>query len=536
LIRRIELTSLPKGVYWNESGQLVSVVSEESTFLLKHNLEAAKNPSPDDITDDGIESAFSLVDNGELNDVVKTATWVGDCFLYTNAANRLQYYVGGELVTVAHLDHPMYLLGYIPKENRVFLADRDVNVVSYSILLSVLEYQTAVMRLDFEVADSILPSIPRDLRTRVAHFLERRGFLAQALAVTTDPEHKFELALQLNELETAYELAKQDDEDGSTHKWKQLAEAASRKCNFQLAQECLSRAGDYAALLLLASCCGNGEMLHRVANAAHDQAHDNVAFLARFLQQDLEGCIQLLVSAGRLPEATLFARTYLPSRVPTLVEKWRDRLRSGSNSTIYQSSTASQAVEKLAQSIANPLQYENLFPGWRDSIKAENFLHTVDRSRLPPAHLYSQLAASGERNALLEMHTAEQKLGREFSSLSVDEQGSQPAQETQSASIQNGLTSVPKDNHISDKISFTSSAISKPAALQVLNPATQVFDPTKGATNIAGPGVNINETVLATSMQDEEDLDMDDDELERDIANLKIDANDLNWDDSEEDE
>ena len=30
--------------------------------------------------------------------------WVGDCFIYTNSVNRLNYYVGGEIVTVAHLD------------------------------------------------------------------------------------------------------------------------------------------------------------------------------------------------------------------------------------------------------------------------------------------------------------------------------------------------------------------------------------------------------------------------------------------------
>ena len=46
----------------------------------------------------------------------------------------------------------MYLLGYIPKDNRLYLGDKDLNVVSYSLLLSVLEYQTAVMREDFETA------------------------------------------------------------------------------------------------------------------------------------------------------------------------------------------------------------------------------------------------------------------------------------------------------------------------------------------------------------------------------------------------
>lgn len=37
--------------------------------------------------------------------------------------------------------------------------------------------------------------------------LHFQGFKQQALAVSTDPEHRFELALQLGELKIAYQLA-----------------------------------------------------------------------------------------------------------------------------------------------------------------------------------------------------------------------------------------------------------------------------------------------------------------------------------------
>jgi len=91
------------------------------------------------------------------------------------------------------------------------LGDKDLNVVSFSLLLSVLEYQTAVMRKDFNTADKVLPTVPKDQCTRVAHFLEKQGFKQQALLVTTDIEHKFDLALQLGDLKTAYEMAKDSD-------------------------------------------------------------------------------------------------------------------------------------------------------------------------------------------------------------------------------------------------------------------------------------------------------------------------------------
>ena len=49
----------------------------------------------------------------------------------------------------------MYILGYIPKDNKLYLSDKDMNVVGYSLLLSVLEYQTAVMREDFDTAKQV---------------------------------------------------------------------------------------------------------------------------------------------------------------------------------------------------------------------------------------------------------------------------------------------------------------------------------------------------------------------------------------------
>lgn len=152
---------------------------------------------------------FLLQVQGEIQEIVKTGLWVGDCFIYTSSVNRLNYYVGGEIVTIAHLDRykmqpflleilkcyerpptcdnkicvnpapppscrTMYLLGYIPKDDRLYLGDKELNIVSYSLLVSVLEYQTAVMRRDFGMADKVLPTIPKEQRTRVAHFLEKQ--------------------------------------------------------------------------------------------------------------------------------------------------------------------------------------------------------------------------------------------------------------------------------------------------------------------------------------------------------------------------
>lgn len=73
------------------------------------------------------------------------------------------------------------------------------------------------------------------------------------MAVSTDPEHRFELALQLGELGVATTLAR---EACSTQKWRQLAELATSKGELNLALECLHQAQDYGGLLLLATSSG----------------------------------------------------------------------------------------------------------------------------------------------------------------------------------------------------------------------------------------------------------------------------------------
>ena len=57
--------------------------------------------------------------------------------------------------THMYSNRTLYLLGYIPRDNRVYLGDKELNVVSYSLQLSVLEYQTAIMRKDFDTADKV---------------------------------------------------------------------------------------------------------------------------------------------------------------------------------------------------------------------------------------------------------------------------------------------------------------------------------------------------------------------------------------------
>lgn len=69
----------------------------------------------------------------------------------------------------------VYLLGYLPSHNRIYVADKDMNISSYGLSLNVVEYQMAILRGDLEGAEGLLPDIPADQRNRIARFLEGQG-------------------------------------------------------------------------------------------------------------------------------------------------------------------------------------------------------------------------------------------------------------------------------------------------------------------------------------------------------------------------
>ncbi|VDO70375.1 unnamed protein product, partial [Heligmosomoides polygyrus] len=386
LVRRIEIAA--KHVYWSDSGEMVAICGEESFYVLKYSADVFANASPDEITDDGVEDTFEVV--GEQAEGVKTAFWIGDCFVFTTSLNRLNYYVGGEIVTIAHMDRPLYLLGYMAKESRVYAVDKELNVVSYKLVLCVLEYQTAVMRRDFDTADKVLTTIPKEQRTRVAHFLEKQGFKRQALAVSQDPDHRFDLALALGDLKTAYDLAMQGD---SEEKWKMLSQAATLKSELMLAGECLGRARDYGGLLLLATCAGSAPLLNKLKADSSTNGHHNVHFTTSLLLGDVDACIEALIATDRIPEAAFFARTHCPSQLPRVMGLWKDKAdRLQKNTT-----------RKIAESLADPVRYENLFPEYSSSLRAESYLRELAKLAVPA----SVRAPTNQcRNVMEELETA----------------------------------------------------------------------------------------------------------------------------------
>lgn len=173
LVRRVDVEA--KDIYWSGTNELVAITSSDSFYILRFDRQAyeAHLESGEPIDDEGVEDAFDVI--VEVPESVRTAKWTGECFIYTNSNNRVQYLVGEQTHTINHTDSELYLLGYLPSQGRVYLADKELTIYSYALSLAVVEYQTAILRKDFEEAEQILTRVPAEQRNRIARFLETQG-------------------------------------------------------------------------------------------------------------------------------------------------------------------------------------------------------------------------------------------------------------------------------------------------------------------------------------------------------------------------
>lgn len=249
----------------------------------------------------------------------------------------------------------------------MYLADKDLRIFGYSLSLNVVEYQTAVLRGDMDAAAEILPTLPKEQLNKVARFLEGRGahiisfillmgltvplidLKELALSVTTDPDHKFDLALGLDDLDTAVEIARSVPDNEADVKWKALGDRALAVWRFDLARESFEKAGDLSALMLLLLATGERAGLKALAEKASEyppyvyyyfavlfglrflltdadvdswtveKGQNNLAFAITLQLGDPAACVALLQQTQRAPEAALFARTYAPRCVFSLI-------------------------------------------------------------------------------------------------------------------------------------------------------------------------------------------------------------------------
>lgn len=234
--------------------------------------------------------------------------------------------------------------------------------------MDLIEYQTKVLAGQMEEAEFLLSKMPEKSLGQVAKFLDNNGFKDEALKVAIDPEHRFELAMNLKKLDVAIGLM---DKVGSVERWNQLGNVALGLWNYSFAEECFQKAVNLPSLLLLYTSQGNKAGLVRVAEKALTLGMANMAFTCYFATGNISKCLEILVDSKRYAEAVFFAKTYLPHQLDQIVSQWK--------------SAESGKKNVIADRIAEPLKNPELFPELPQLLKLEEEReHQVDSQLKSP--------------------------------------------------------------------------------------------------------------------------------------------------------
>ncbi len=330
LVRRVDVENVTD-VIWTNNGELVVIISADTSYVLRYDSEVfadALSREADGETgaidaDEGVEDAFSVID--ELSEQVTSGKWIGDVFLYTTATNRLNYFVGDSVFNVSNFDKNMYLLDYLPRDNKIYLSDKDINVISLTLSLAVLEYQTMVLRSGVDDAKEYLDNIPKNELIKISRFLQDQGYLEEALEVSNDNEQKFELATSLEKFDLALEIAEQLN---SQMKWNKLGDLLLKKFKFKSAIKCFEKSQDLETLFLLYSSFNQRSKLEALGEKAEGLGKYNLSFNSYWLAGNLSKVIKLLELTDRYAEASIFGFKYglKYEELENIVKTWKAQL------------------------------------------------------------------------------------------------------------------------------------------------------------------------------------------------------------------
>ena len=144
VIRKIDVNPSPKNVYWSENGSYMVLALEDTFYLLMYNHEIVesalkKNLGNEGGEEDGIEDAFTFIE--EFHETINSGVWVSnDCFVFMNNKGIISYLLSNKIIKLTTTDKKYFILGYDGKQNRLYLCDKSLNLVSFSLLLALINY------------------------------------------------------------------------------------------------------------------------------------------------------------------------------------------------------------------------------------------------------------------------------------------------------------------------------------------------------------------------------------------------------------
>lgn len=341
------------GVVWDN---LTLVVKAPKSFFVLH-----VHP------DEADENVFEL--KYEIPDTFIGSMFISGLFFYINEAFKLFVVLAGRSFVIASVGFWAQPLEYLDNHERIFFFDSNSQTSSFKITQNFLKLMAACDG-NIDSADDTFAAngfaLPEDENATLVRILLTLDQLDQAFKVCRNPLLKIDIGIKQKRLDECAQLCEQVKEQMA---WKKVGDLALSEGRFDIAENAFWSCDDFNSLLLISLSTGAYDTLAKVAQAAREKRNFSVAYAAYMNLGKADPILEILLESERFGEALIFARTYIPSKIPSVYAAWTSFANSSGNLLL---------VKKIARFTANEednavaLEVEKLLNGKQLKVPREN--------------------------------------------------------------------------------------------------------------------------------------------------------------------
>ncbi|EZG44378.1 coatomer protein [Gregarina niphandrodes] len=302
-------------------------------------------------TDEGLPYVFTLLAEWNQANIISALMVGSDAVFYTTRLGKLCLLSHGLRTEYSNVQGDQYLLGYLETHQRLLTADRDGKITSHFVdsnflkLIDVSKCSTWEISLTSEAGgaeteqqleetlEQLLQDTNEKCRPLALKLLSRQGYDELALKYATDPTTKYDMALKLKKLPIVVQMLQEDPvlSDKPERRWNAVGQVALQCGEIDIAIQAYRAAQNLPSLFMIALSLSDQDLLQEVAHESARNAEQNnektrslanLAYLGYYLLRDHNNCIRLLLDNQQEAEAALYARSFAPSQLESVVQRW----------------------------------------------------------------------------------------------------------------------------------------------------------------------------------------------------------------------
>lgn len=273
-----------KYVSWSTSGQYLALISKHTITVTTKDLE--------------------LVNSLHETIRIKSAAWDDSDVLLYSTLNHIKYtLLNGDNGIIKTLDYIVYLTKV--SQNKVYCLTRRGEVEVVSIDPTEYRFKRALVNKNLkEVVRMIKNS--NLVGQNIIAYLQNKGYPEVALAFVSDPETRFDLALECGNLTVALEEAEKLD---NNYIWERLSDEALDEGNLEVVELCYQRLQLFDKLSFLYLYKGDNERLNKMTTIAEHRGDMSSLIQNTLYTNDIEKRCQVFIQGGALPLAYTLAKS-----------------------------------------------------------------------------------------------------------------------------------------------------------------------------------------------------------------------------------